>query len=65
MTKEEMDMVFNLFCNQADTSNEWIVESCLYFVRQYDFDYEELPDELMEMVEENMLAEYVPDPEED
>lgn len=48
MTSDEIlkEHVFNLFANLEDHNISYLVETCTFFVREWNFDVDELPEKL-------------------
>lgn len=52
MTKDEIlkEHIWNLFTNLDDNNAAYLVETCTFFVREWDFDIDELPEKLRQDV---------------
>lgn len=50
-----LDYAYTLFENLEDTDNEYVVEAACYFIQEYGFDYQVLPQVLYDCVVERLF----------
>lgn len=54
MTEQELDSVFTLWQNLKDSDDLYLIEECAKLAKKYDFEVEELPDNLCDHVKHEL-----------